>query len=80
MLHEQAIHIGLFNKVDIRVTLFDWYFIFNRKVKNLGDRDNHTWVFLCFEIFFITLSKQGKEGRAYRKKLRESGEWTLKES
>ena len=75
MLHEQYIQLNFFNKVFVQIKPFDWHFFFKRNVTNRGDRDDQCVSILCFELYFKTLSKQGKEGKEYRKKLRESGQW-----
>lgn len=79
MLHEQYIELNFFGKFTVLIQPFDWYFIFKKSIDNRGDYDRYNIWTLCFQIYFQKLSKKGREGKEYRKKLRESGEWTLKE-
>lgn len=60
----------------LHVRPLNWHLIYKDLVKDTGDLAyHHVWC-LCLYLEFETLSQLGRERREYRRKLRESGEWS----
>lgn len=44
-----------------------WHLLWKYRKFNQGDFDDHEFWFLCFYLYFRTLSKRGRDGKKYRK-------------